>query len=145
MTKEQKAFRAAKLKPHSGVLSQPLQLQLNALLLGSGMESHNDDILTSKHYRDDYEWTDEKGQKVYVDAAKQTSSASNSGIGMGLAAVGAGIGIGLIGFSALSGIARQPEQAGYIQGVMYVMAALVEGVAIIAVILSFLVAARIMG
>jgi F-type H+-transporting ATPase subunit c len=70
---------------------------------------------------------------------------SGSGVGMGLAIVGAGIGLGLIGFSALSGIARQPEQAGQIQGVMYVMAALVEGAAIIALLLCFLVAARIMG
>ena len=64
---------------------------------------------------------------------------------MGLAIVGAGIGIGLIGFAALSGIARQPEQAGKIQGAMYVLAALVEGAAIIALLLCFVVAARIMG
>src|SRR5437660_1142173 len=70
---------------------------------------------------------------------------SGAGIGMGLAIVGAGIGLGLIGFSALSGIARQPEQSGKIQGVMYVLAALVEGAAIIALLLCFLVAARIMG
>lgn len=86
----------------------------------------------------------EKVLKNQVEMAKQSNPASNAGIGMGLAAIGAGIGIGLIGFSALSGIARQPEQAGQIQGVMYVLAALVEGVAIIAVILCFLVAARLM-
>ncbi len=68
-----------------------------------------------------------------------------TGIGMGLAVVGAGIGIGLIGFAALSGIARQPEQAGPIQGAMYVLAGLVEGAAIVALLLCFVVAARIMG
>ena len=47
---------------------------------------------------------------------------------------GAGIGIGLIGHSALAGIARQPEQAGAIRGTMILMAALVEGVALIAVV-----------
>ena len=57
------------------------------------------------------------------------------GIGMGLAVVGIGIGIGLVGYSALSGIARQPEQAGAIQGAMYVLAGLVEGAGIIAVVL----------
>ena len=41
------------------------------------------------------------------------------GIGMGLSIVGIGIGIGLVGHSALSGIARQPEQAGAIQGAMF--------------------------
>lgn len=85
-------------------------------------------------------------QKQAVELAKaQNTGTSGAGIGMGLAIVGAGIGLGLIGFSALSGIARQPEQAARIQGAMYVLAALVEGAAIIAVLLCFLVAARIMG
>jgi F-type H+-transporting ATPase subunit c len=59
------------------------------------------------------------------------------GIGMGLAIVGIGIGIGLVGFAALSGIARQPEQAGAIQGAMILLAGLVEGAGIIALILCF--------
>lgn len=63
-----------------------------------------------------------------------------AGIGMGFAVVGAGIGIGLIGFAALSGIARQPEQAGKIQGAMYVLAALVEGAAFVALALCFVIA-----
>ena len=56
-------------------------------------------------------------------------------IGMGLSIVGIGIGLGLIGFAALSGIARQPEQAGAIQGAMYVLAGLVEGAGIISLVL----------
>jgi F0F1-type ATP synthase membrane subunit c/vacuolar-type H+-ATPase subunit K len=63
------------------------------------------------------------------------SNGSGPGIGMGLAVVGIGIGIGLIGYSALSGIARQPEQAGAIQGAMLILAGLVEGAGIIALIL----------
>jgi F0F1-type ATP synthase membrane subunit c/vacuolar-type H+-ATPase subunit K len=86
---------------------------------------------------------DEVKQQVEISRAANPGT-SGAGIGMGLAIVGAGIGLGLIGFSALSGIARQPEQAGKIQGVMYVLAALVEGAAIIALLLCFLVAARIM-
>ena len=54
---------------------------------------------------------------------------------MGLAIIGIGIGIGLVGYSALNGIARQPEQAGAIQGAMYVLAGLVEGAGIIALVL----------
>ena len=63
-----------------------------------------------------------------------------AGTGMGLAVVGAGIGIGLVGFAALSGIARQPEQAGTIRGTMILLAALVEGVALIAVVFCLVLA-----
>ncbi len=58
--------------------------------------------------------------------------------GCGLAAVGAGLGIGLIGGKAVEGIARQPEASGEIRGAMIIMAALVEGAALIAIIFSFL-------
>ena len=58
-----------------------------------------------------------------------------AGIGMGLAIIGIGIGIGLVGYSALAGIARQPEQAGAIQGAMFILAGLVEGAGIIAIVL----------
>lgn len=63
------------------------------------------------------------------------SAGTGAGIGMGLAIVGIGIGIGLIGHSALAGIARQPEQAGAIQGAMFILAGLVEGAGIIALVL----------
>lgn len=58
-----------------------------------------------------------------------------SGIGMGLAIIGIGIGIGIVGYAALSGIARQPEQAGVIQGAMFILAGLIEGAGIIALVL----------
>jgi F-type H+-transporting ATPase subunit c len=64
----------------------------------------------------------------------KSGAGMGAGIGAGLAIVGAGIGIGLIGMAALSGIARQPEAAGKIQVNMIVMAALVEGAAIIALL-----------
>jgi F-type H+-transporting ATPase subunit c len=63
-----------------------------------------------------------------------------AGIGMGLAIVGAGVGIGLVGFAALSGIARQPEQAGTLRGTMILLAALVEGAALIAVVFCLVLA-----
>ncbi|HEY8505306.1 MAG TPA: ATP synthase F0 subunit C [Gemmataceae bacterium] len=65
---------------------------------------------------------------------------TGAGIGMGLAVIGIGIGLGVIGFSALSGMARQPEQAGRLQGTMLLMAALVEGAGIITIILCFVLA-----
>ncbi len=61
-----------------------------------------------------------------------------SAIGAGLAAVGAGIGIGLAAWGALSGMARQPEMSGKLQTAMLIAAALVEGVALFAVVVAFL-------
>jgi F-type H+-transporting ATPase subunit c len=80
---------------------------------------------------------EDKAQTQAVERASAGASkftGAGAGAGMGLAAIGAGIGIGLIGHSALAGIARQPEQAGAIRGTMILMAALVEGVALIAVV-----------
>ncbi len=59
-------------------------------------------------------------------------------IGAGIAAVGAGIGIGKIGGSAMEAIARQPESSGDIRMNMIIIAALVEGVALFAVVICFL-------
>ncbi len=59
-------------------------------------------------------------------------------IGAGLAAIGAGIGIGKIGASAMESMARQPEMAGNIRTNMLIIAALVEGVAMFAVIVCFI-------
>ena len=61
-----------------------------------------------------------------------------SAIGAGLAAVGAGIGIGLAAWGALNGMARQPEMSGKLQTAMLIAAALVEGVALFAVVVAFL-------
>ncbi len=59
-------------------------------------------------------------------------------IGAGLAAIGAGIGIGSIGKGAVEGIARQPEASNEIRANMILAAALVEGVALFAVIAGLL-------
>jgi F-type H+-transporting ATPase subunit c len=61
---------------------------------------------------------------------------SLAAIGAGLAVIGAGIGIGLIGARAMEAIARQPEAVGDIRSNMILMAALVEGAALIAIVLS---------
>ena len=59
-------------------------------------------------------------------------------IGASIAVIGAGIGIGKIVSSAMEAIARQPESAGDIRSNMIVIAALVEGVALFAVIVCIL-------
>jgi len=59
-------------------------------------------------------------------------------LGAGLAAIGAGIGIGKIGGSAMEAIARQPEASNDIRTNMIIIAALVEGVALFAVVVCFL-------
>ena len=61
-----------------------------------------------------------------------------AGIGAGLAAIGAGIGISKIGASAVEGIARQPEVTSKIQIAMIIAAALIEGVALFAVVVAFI-------
>ena len=60
------------------------------------------------------------------------------GLGAALGAGVAAIGIGKIGSSAMEAIARQPEAAGDIRSNMIVIAALVEGVALFAVIVCIL-------
>ena len=62
-------------------------------------------------------------------------------IGAGIAAIGAGIGIGKIGASAMESMARQPEMAGSIRTNMLIIAALIEGVAMFAVIVCFIAVA----
>ncbi len=63
-----------------------------------------------------------------------------AGIGAGIAAIGAGLGIGRIGGQAMEGIARQPEAAGRIQTAMLIIAALIEVIALFAVVVCLLIA-----
>ena len=59
-------------------------------------------------------------------------------LGAGLAVIGAGLGIGKIGGSAMEAIARQPEASGDLRMKMIIAAALVEGVALIAIVVCLL-------
>jgi len=59
-------------------------------------------------------------------------------IGAGLAVIGAGLGIGNIGKAAMEAIARQPEATSKIQTAMIIAAALIEGVALFAVVVSLI-------
>lgn len=60
-------------------------------------------------------------------------------LAFGIAVLGAGIGVGYIGGKAMEAIARQPEAVGDIRANMLIMAALVEGVALIAIILAYII------
>jgi F-type H+-transporting ATPase subunit c len=62
-----------------------------------------------------------------------------AGIGAGLAVIGAGIGIGRLAASAVESIARQPEAANEIRGNMILTAALIEGVALFACAICFMI------
>ncbi|MGB3344125.1 MAG: ATP synthase F0 subunit C [Aequorivita sp.] len=59
-------------------------------------------------------------------------------VGAGLAVIGAGIGIGRIGGSAMDAMARQPEASAKIQTAMIIAAALIEGVALFAVVVALI-------
>ncbi|HEV8286974.1 MAG TPA: ATP synthase F0 subunit C [Chitinophagaceae bacterium] len=74
---------------------------------------------------------------LYVLLASPIGNAGGA-IGAGLGAVGAGIGIGQIGKGAVEAIARQPEASNDIRANMILTAALVEGVALFAVIVGIL-------
>ena len=71
-------------------------------------------------------------------AAELSLGKLGAAIGAGLAAIGAGIGIGKIGGSAMEAIARPPEASNDIRTNMIIIAALVEGVALFAVVVCFL-------
>ncbi len=61
-----------------------------------------------------------------------------AGIGAGIAIVGGGIGIGLVGSGAMHGIARQPQSAATIQTAMLIAAAFIEGIALFALVICFM-------
>lgn len=63
---------------------------------------------------------------------------SIAAVGAGLAVIGAGLGIGRIGGQAMDAIARQPEAFSMIQTAMIISAALIEGVALFAVVVALI-------
>jgi F-type H+-transporting ATPase subunit c len=77
---------------------------------------------------------------TFLQAAAQDIHLGTLGaaVGAGLAAIGAGIGIGKIGASAMEAIGRQPEAANDIRMSMIIIAALVEGAALFAIVVCFL-------
>jgi F-type H+-transporting ATPase subunit c len=68
-----------------------------------------------------------------------------AGLGAGLAIIGAAIGIGMIGGRAVEAMARQPEMAGNIQTAAIILAALIEGATLFALVVTFLIQSGIIG
>ena len=77
-------------------------------------------------------------QTAMVEAAKNTNALLGAGIGLGLAIIGAGIGLGRIGGQAAEAIARQPEAEAEIRGAALLIAVLLEGATIIALVFALL-------
>jgi F-type H+-transporting ATPase subunit c len=69
--------------------------------------------------------------------------ALGAGLGVPIAVLGCGIGQGLAGGKALEGIARQPEASGRIQTAMIIALALIESLAIYALLMSLILVFQI--
>lgn len=80
---------------------------------------------------------------VASDATGKGYGLIGAGLAAGLAALGAGVGIGRIGGSATEGMARQPENSARIQTAMIIAAALIEGVALFAAVVGFVIQGKI--
>lgn len=92
-----------------------------------------DIILTTKHLTIMFLFT-------FLAAATTNFGLGTLGavLGAGIAALAAGIGIGKIGSSAMEAIARQPEAANDIRMSMIIVAALVEGACLFAIVVCFM-------
>lgn len=65
-----------------------------------------------------------------------------AGLGAGVAVIGTGLGIGRIGGQSAEAMARQPERAGQIQTAGLILAALIEGVGLFAIVVTFLIQSK---
>ena len=72
---------------------------------------------------------------VLLQAAPASSFGSMGiALSIGIVVISAALGIGKIGQSAVEGIARQPEAGSEIRTTMIISAALIEGVALFAIV-----------
>ena len=77
-------------------------------------------------------------ENIAALAQIQGLSAIAIGIILGLAALGTAIGFGLLGGKFLESGARQPEMMGSLQGKFFIIAGLLDAVAMIAVVIALL-------
>jgi len=73
-----------------------------------------------------------------VQAASQPLINLTPTFGAGLIVIGAGLGISRLSVAAFESMARQPEVAGDIRGSMVIVAAMIEGAAVIGLIVCFI-------
>lgn len=62
-----------------------------------------------------------------------------AGLGAGLVVIGAAFGLGKIGVAALEGTARQPEAGATLRTTMIIIAAMLEGAAMLGLVICFMV------
>ena len=62
-----------------------------------------------------------------------------AGLGAGLVVIGAAFGLGKIGVAALEGTARQPEAGSALRTTMIIIAAMLEGAAMLGLVICFMV------
>jgi len=62
-----------------------------------------------------------------------------AGLGAGLVVIGAAFGLGKIGVAALEGTARQPEAGAALRTTMIIIAAMLEGAAMLGLVICFMV------
>ena len=72
-------------------------------------------------------------------AAGDGLSNIGKGVGAGITILGGGLGLGLIGAKMTESMARQPEMANDLRIAAIIMAALLEGVALFALLICFLI------
>ncbi len=65
-----------------------------------------------------------------------------AGIGAGLTIIGGALGIGKLAASAMEASGRQPEASGQIRTSMIIAAALIEGIALFALVICFQLAGK---
>ena len=80
-----------------------------------------------------------------LSAEAQGFVAIGAGLAIGIAAMGCGIGQGLTGLGALQGISRNPSAAGKISTQMIICLALIESLAIYALVIAFFLQGKLPG
>ncbi|MFQ5863716.1 MAG: ATP synthase F0 subunit C [bacterium] len=66
----------------------------------------------------------------------------SAGFGAAISVIGGAYGVSKLASAAMEGIARQPEAAGDIRGAMIITAAMIEGVALLALVICFLLSLK---
>jgi ATP synthase F0 subcomplex C subunit len=69
-------------------------------------------------------------------------AALGAALAVGCGALGAGLGDGLATYSAIQGIARQPEARGNILTTMFIGIGLIEAIPIIGVVIAFMLVGK---
>jgi F-type H+-transporting ATPase subunit c len=72
-------------------------------------------------------------------AAAASYAPIGQGLVYGLAAAGCGVGIALVAAAAITGTARQPEQKGTLQTMMFLGVGFIEALALIGLLAIFLI------